>query len=226
MLVKNWMSSDVITVDENKSMAEASSLIKEHGIRCLPVMKNGSLTGIITDRDIKRSSASDANSLDVHELLYLLSKIQASEIMTRDPKTIPIDYTIEEAASMMLENKISHLPVMDKEGRLAGIITQSDVFRVLLSVTGLRKRGILFAFQLEDKPGSIREIADILRKYGGSIASIMTSYDNVPEGSRNVYIRMYGIDRENMIDLKSELKHAAALLYIVDHMEHRREIYI
>ena len=85
MLVKDWMTKEVITVNVNNSMYDAVKRIKENNIHRLPVMKNGNLVGIVTDRDLKRASASEATSLDIHELLYLLSKITIEEIMTKDP---------------------------------------------------------------------------------------------------------------------------------------------
>ena len=84
MLVKNWMSKNVITVDEKDSMQDAMKHLKEHDIRMLPVMKKGKLVGIVTDRDLKKASASDATTLEIHELLYLLTKIKVKDIMTRD----------------------------------------------------------------------------------------------------------------------------------------------
>ena len=93
MLVKNWMSREVITIDMNNSMQDANKLMKEHSINRLPVMEKGKLVGIVTDRDLKRASASDANSLEIHEILYLLSDIKVGEIMTKDPITVPPEYT-------------------------------------------------------------------------------------------------------------------------------------
>jgi acetoin utilization protein AcuB len=98
MLVKNWMSKPVVTIDVNSSMQDASHLLKKHHIRMIPVLHHEKLVGIITDRDLKRSSASDATSLDKHELLYLLSKVTAKEIMTKNPICVTPDYTIEETA--------------------------------------------------------------------------------------------------------------------------------
>ncbi|MBL7174579.1 MAG: CBS domain-containing protein [Desulfobacteraceae bacterium] len=225
MLVKNWMSKKVVTVDINDSMQDAVGLIKEHEIRMLPVMKKGKLVGIITDRDLKEASASDATSLEIHELLYLLTKIKVSDIMTKNPITVPPDYTVEETAQILLENKISGAPVVDDKGQIVGTITQTDIFKVLVSLTGLSKRGISFAFMLEDRPGSIKAVADTIRNYSGRMTSILSSYDNVTEGHRKVYIRMYDIDRSKLLELKKELKEKANLLYMVDHKENNREIY-
>jgi acetoin utilization protein AcuB len=225
MIVSNWMSKNVITVDVDDSMHDAMKRMKEKEIRMLPVLKKGKLVGVVTDRDIKRASASDATTLDVHELLYLVSKIKVGNIMTKDPVTVPQNFTVEETAEVLLKHKISGVPVVDQNGQLVGIITQTDLFRVLISLTGVSKGGIQFAFQLEDRPGSIKEVADIIRLYGGRMVSILTSYDGVPEGYRKVFIRMHSIERAKLQQLKEELSYKAALIYMVDHRENIREIF-
>ena len=225
MLVKNWMSKTVITIDANDSLQNAVKLLKEYNIRMLPVMKRDKLVGIVTDRDAKRASASDATTLEVHELLYLVSKIKVEDIMTKDPVTVPFDYTIEETAAILLKEKISGAPVVDHEGQVVGTITQSDIFKALISLTGVGPRGIQFALQVEDKPGSIREVADVIRGYGGRMLSILSTYENVPVGYREVYIRMYGVHRDDLSELKEDLREKGTLLYMIDHREGKREIY-
>jgi acetoin utilization protein AcuB len=225
MLVKNWMSQPVITVEASDSMLNAVNLLKEHDIRMLPVLKKGKLVGIVTDSDLKEASASDATTLEVHELFYLISKIKVEEVMTKDPITVPADYTVEEVAEILLKNKISGVPVTDQDGQVVGTITETDLFRVLIALTGIGKGGIMFAFTLEDRPGSIKEVTDVIRGYGGRLASILSSYERVPKGYRKVYVRMYGVDREKMPELKEKLKSKAEMLYMVDHREEKREIY-
>lgn len=225
MLVSNWMSKNVITVDVDDSMHAAMKLMKENGIRMIPVLKKDKLVGVVTDRDLKRASASDATTLDVHELLYLISKIKVQNVMTKDPVTVPYNYTVEETAAVLLKHKISGAPVVDQNGKVVGVITQTDLFRVLIALTGVGKGGIQFAFQLEDRPGSIKEVADIIRLYGGRMVSILTSYEGVPEGYRKVFIRMHSIERTKLQQLKEELSYKAALIYMVDHRENVREIY-
>lgn len=224
MLVKNWMSKEVATVDVNDSMQYASTLLKKNNIRGLPVMENGKLVGVVTDRDLKRASASDATSLEIHELLFLISKIKIKGIMTKNPITIPVDYTIEEAAEVLLDNKLTGVPVLDSEDNLVGVITQTDIFRVLVSLTGVRMKGIQFGFLLEDKPGSIKDVADIIRKYGCNVVSIMSSHDD-KIGYRHVYIRACDCDRESLGQMKEELKTKANMLYLVDHAEKKKEVY-
>ena len=225
MLVKNWMSKPAITIDANASMNDAIKLLKNHNIKMLPVMENGKLVGIVTDRDLKRASASDATSLEIHELLYLISKIKIREIMTQNPITVPQDYTVEETAEILLKHNISGVPVVDQHHNVVGTITQNDIFRILISLTGAEKRGIQFGVEVEDRPGSIKEITDIIREYGGRMASILTSYDRAPEGFRRVYIRMYGIDRFKVNKLKEAIREKASLLYLVDRREVHRETF-
>ena len=225
MLVNNWMSREVVTIDANDSMQAALALMKKSDIRMLPVVKKGKLVGIVTDRDLKRASASDATTLDVHELLYLISKIKVQDIMTKNPITVPQNFTVEETAEVLLTNKISGVPVVDQNGDIVGTITQTDLFRVIISLTGVGTRGIQFAFQLEDRPGSIKEVCDVIRKFQGRIVSILTSYEGVAEGYRKVYIRIHSIERSRLQQLKEELSRMAALIYMVDHRENKREIY-
>jgi len=225
MLVKDWMSRTVITIDANDSMQDAMKLLKDHEIRMLPVLEYGKLVGIVTDRDLKRASASDATTLEIHELLYLISNIKVKEIMTQNPITVPIDHTVEETAQILLKNEISGVPVLGHDGAIAGTITQADLFRVIISLTGVDQKGIQLALQIEDTPGAISESINIIRKYGGRIMSILSSNEHAREGCRRIYIRTYDIDRQKLEALKNALREKATLLYLVDHRESNRIIY-
>lgn len=225
MLVKNWMSKEVWTVGVNDSMQQAISICREHKIRMLPVLKDGKLVGVLSDSDLKRASASDATTLDIHELLYLLSKIKVKDIMTKNPVTVPPDHTVEETAEILMNRRISGAPVVDEKGRVVGIITRDDLFKVLIALSGLGKKGIQWAFQVEDRPGSIKELTDLIRSYDGRIGSILSSYERVPPGFRIVYIRGYHIDRAKLPQLQNDLKKKATMLYIVDHRENKREVF-
>ncbi len=214
MLVRDWMSSDVITIDENTSMMKALHIMKENRIRRLPVTARGALVGIISDRDLKEASPSKATTLDVHELYYLLAEIKVKEIMTKNPITIQPEETVERAAVIMLEHKVSGLPVVTPQNELVGVITQSDVFRAFVNITGIYKGGVQFAFSLEDRPGSIKEVADTMREHGGRIVSILSSTDMAQEGSRNVYIRIRDLAPEALEKLEKELRQKYQVLYV------------
>jgi acetoin utilization protein AcuB len=225
MLVRNWMNPTVISIEAQASMAEALNLLKENQIKTLPVFDRETLVGVVTDRDLKRASASDATLLEIHELLHALTRIKVRDIMSRKPITIPDTYTVEEAAEVLRDHHISGAPVMDAKGRMVGMISQNDLFNALMSLTGVKRRGIHLAFEVEDRPGSIKDLADIIRRYGGRMASILSSYDRAPQGFRHVYIRAYQVDREKIGAMLEELQAAAKLRYLVDHREKRREIF-
>lgn len=131
-MVKDWMTSDPIIIDPRTTLPEAARLMKECSIRRLPVVENGRLVGIVTLGDIREASPSNATSLSIYELNYLLSRLTIGEVMTREPISITSDTSIEAAARLMLERKIGGLPVVDA-GKVVGIITESDIFRLLVT---------------------------------------------------------------------------------------------
>jgi acetoin utilization protein AcuB len=225
MLVKYWMSKDVITVQVDDSMQKAMDLMDKNDIHMLPVMDNTDLVGIVTDRDLKRAKAAIGTSMNTYDFQKLQSEIKVESFMSSDLITVQRDVSIEETAEKLIMNKISGVPVVGDDGILEGVITKTDLFKVLISLTGLKKRGIQFALIVKDMPGSIREITEIIRKYGGRMACILTSYERVPKGFRRIYIRMYSIDRFKLRRLEEELREKAKLLYMVDHKEVVREIY-
>ncbi|MGC8492494.1 MAG: CBS and ACT domain-containing protein [Syntrophobacteraceae bacterium] len=225
MLVRNWMTKDPVTIDQEASMQDASSLMRKHKVRMLPVLKNGRLVGVVSDSDLKRASASDATLLDIHELLYLIAKIKVRDIMAKPAIAVPEDFTVEEAARELMEHKISGVPVLNAAGNLTGIITRHDIFKILLSLSGLDKKGIQFALRIDDTPGSIKLLTDVIRKHGGRIASILTSYEYVPEGKRMVYLRVYAIDSRILPLLTRELGEKGTLVYFVDHMNNERKTF-
>ena len=227
MLVKLWMSKDVITVREDAPMMKASIIMKERKVRCLPVVdKKGKLVGIVTDDDIRDASPSKATTLDVYELNYLLATIKVESIMTRNLVFVRPDETVEFAAILMLENKISALPVIDDKDALVGIITQTDVFKCLIHITGAYTGGVQIALSLEDRPGSIKEAADVIRSYGGRIVSILSTRETAEEGCRDVYIRSTSVPPDKVRELVAEMEAKFIVLYtvqdVLDEVEKRR----
>ncbi len=225
MLIKNWMTNNPTTIDREERLDCAIEMMRDGRFRALPVTHKGNLCGIITDRDVKKASASDATALSVHEMLYLISKIKIKQIMTTDTITIPWDHTIEEAAEVMTRKKISSLPVVDLNERLAGIITLTDIARALIYITGYGKRGLALALLVEDRPGIIRELADIIRDHQGRIHSILSIHNGAAEGYRKIIFRIYQIDRNRLVQMYARLNEQSRLLYYVDHRLDERQLF-
>ena len=131
--VKDWMAGDVVTVTPDTMLSAAHRLMVDKGIRRLPVVKkNGKLVGIVTRGDIRGAEPSDVTTLTIWEINYLLAHLKIKEIMTRDPLWVTPEATLAEAAHLMLQHRISGLPVVNEKMRVVGIITESDLFRFMV----------------------------------------------------------------------------------------------
>ena len=199
MLVKYWMSTEVVTVDENVSLMKASKLMKDHKIKHLPVLREGRLTGIVSDRDLKEAQPSDATSLDIHEIYYLLDKIKIKNLMSANLHTTTEGEVIERAAAQMLEHDISALPVVDNEGDLVGIVSKGDLFRAMIAISGVHQAQLQIGLEVEEKAGIVKKITDMVRTHGGRIISITTHSEDAPEGFRHLYIRCKGVEDEEVL---------------------------
>ena len=211
MLVKDWMTREVRTVEEDMSIMKASRLMKEKGFQHLPVVRQGRLTGIVSDRDLKEAHPSKATSLDIHELYYLLDKLQVKKVMSKNPHTVSGDETTDKAAVLLLKHDISALPVVDQKGGLQGIITKGDVFRAMTSVSGIYQAPLQLCVEIEDRPGSIRQVTDVIRAHGGRMVSMITTYEQAAKGFRHLYIRTK--DAKNEDALFAELESKFKLIY-------------
>lgn len=132
ILVKDWMTTNVLTTQPHTPISDAHQMMKVNTVRRLPVVNNGKLVGIITIGDVREASPSDATTLSIWELNYLWAQLTVDKVMSRNVLTVQADTSILDAAEMMLEHKISGLPVVGKDGKLVGIITESDIFRLLV----------------------------------------------------------------------------------------------
>jgi acetoin utilization protein AcuB len=213
MPVKDWMSQDLVTIEEDTSIMKASKIMRQNHIQHLPVLRKGLLVGIVSDRDLREATPSKATTLDIHEMYYLLDTIEVKTLMPKHLYTIAPRDTVEKAAAVMLKHHISALPVVDAQEALAGIITKGDVFRAFVSISGIHQGALAMGFELPDQPGSIKLVTDVIRAHGGRIASILTGYEGVPEGARHVFIRAKGIKDEKA--LLQELEVKIRVLYFI-----------
>ena len=130
--IEKWMTSPIVSVSPNSSIIEADRIMQEYGIRRLPVLKNGALVGIVTKGDVREARASSANSLSIWELNYLIARLKVEQIMSHNVYHITPDADIADAAELMMSRKVSGLPVVNAKGECVGIITESDIFRMLV----------------------------------------------------------------------------------------------
>ncbi|MBI4666027.1 MAG: CBS domain-containing protein [Nitrospinae bacterium] len=217
MLINDWMTKNVITADDEMSIMQASAIMRSKSIRYLPIVDAaGRLAGVVTDRDLKAAAPSKATSLDVFELHYLLANVEVKEIMTRNVIWARPSETVELAAVLMIDNKISGMPVVDTEMRVVGVITQVDIFRALVTITGAYQDGVQFALNLDDRPGSLKEAADEIRAHGGRIVSVLTHYPNAGGGLREVYFRIHRVEPPKLAELKEALASKFRLLNVVE----------
>ena len=193
MPVQNWMTTDVVSVGPDTSLLKVGKLMKDHHIRRIPVVDdNGQVVGIISDRDVRDASPSKATTLDMYEMHYLLAELKAKNIMTAKPITVKPTDTVEQAALIMLDNKVGGLPVVDDNGRLVGIISDHDVFKALVDITGARMGGLQFAIELPDQPGTARPLFDLLRAHNARLLSVLTVSN--ADGNRQLFIRVRDLE--------------------------------
>ncbi len=174
MIVQHRMKPNPITVGPHDSFRHAMSLIRQRGIRHLPVVEGNRLVGIVTDRDIRQSSPSPATGLEVHELHYLLEQVQVREIMTSKVVTVTPETLIEEAARLMLRHRIGGLPVV-QDGLLVGIITETDILQAFVDMMGLQQEQTRLELVLEDRPGAFLEACRLIQEQGGDIVSVVST---------------------------------------------------
>ncbi len=174
MYIGRIMHTDLITVPPEATLVEASALIEEKKIDHLLVVDDKKkLLGIISDRDLKQNWASPATSLATHELNYLLEKVTVSMIMIKTVVTIPVDTTIERAAFIMQQNRISALPAMDND-KLVGIITSSDVLDILLQAIGISDDSVRLSIFVKDSIGRLSEVTEALKQANVNVQSLFS----------------------------------------------------
>jgi acetoin utilization protein AcuB len=199
MLVSNRMTPDPITVSDKTPIDEALKVMRDKGVRRLPVLnKKGKLVGIVAEKDILYASPSPATSLSIHEIHYLVSKLTVGEIMTKDVFTVTGDTPLEEAARVMADHRIGALPVM-RNGKLVGIITETDIFKALLELLGAREPGVRLTMKMREGQGVLPLCTEAMSKLGGRVLALLTSSADEP-GYRVVTVKVTGVDREKLLE--------------------------
>lgn len=195
MLVKSRMSHPVITIEPDMPIMDALNLMKTNKIRRAPVVdKNGKLLGIVSDKDLLNAGPSQATSLSVWEINYLVGKITVKKVMTQKVRTVSENTPIEEAARIMVDNKVGGLPVMGDK-KLVGMITESDLFKILLELMGARESGVRVTAIIPEKLGELDQITHAIAEAGGSFISF-GQFNGDDDDNRIVTFKVSGMDEE------------------------------
>ncbi|HBG66289.1 MAG TPA: hypothetical protein DDW78_07450 [Treponema sp.] len=195
MLVKDMMTRNPVTVSPETSILDAKDIMTKHNIKKLPVLdRSGSLAGILTRNDLIKAAPSDATTLDMFELSYLLSKLTAEKVMRKDVKTVTENETVEEAARLMEDYGIGCLPVL-KNKLLVGIVTESDLFRTFIDMFDTRSAGVRATVIVDEKPGQLGKISQAIADLGGNIVAVVTCPASMDQ-RRKVTVKASGITLE------------------------------
>ena len=188
MLVKDIMTSDVVTVGEDQSMLEAREILRGKNLVSLPVTDDlKRIRGIITVDDIGKASPSDSSTLSRYEANYLLGRLKVKDVMRRTVVTVDADDTIEFVAYKLYKYRVNALPVVNNENRLCGIVSRSDIFRSIVEIMGMNRNCLRITIEAPDKVGVVAEISNIMKDDGINIISLVTKQNG--DGTAEVTIR-------------------------------------
>jgi acetoin utilization protein AcuB len=193
MLVGEVMTRNPVTIRDDEGIDEGLHLMRERKVRRLPVLNAaGNMVGIVSDHDLLHAAPSPATTLSVHELHYLLAKLKIRQVMSSPVITVTEDTPLEEAARIMADNKIGGLPVL-RDARLVGIITETDIFKVLLMLLGARTPGQRVTLEMKDRKGSLARLTKAIADLGGNIISLAT-YSGSTEGAARITVKVNEVD--------------------------------
>ena len=196
MNVGRRMSYPVFTVQPDTPIVKAHELMAHEKVHRAPVVKNGKLVGIITENDILKAYPSSATSLAVWEITALLAKITVKDIMKKDVETVQEDTPIEDAARIIADKKISALPVM-RGTDLVGIITETDLFRIMLEMLGARHPGVRFSVLMPYQPGQIAKLTQAIYEKGGNIVALST-FEGDSSGNFMTMLKVENVDQDEI----------------------------
>jgi acetoin utilization protein AcuB len=193
MRVRDIMSTNVVAVDQKTSIHDARKIMEAHRIRRLPVIKRDKLVGLVTKHMLLEASPSPATSLSIHELHYLLAKMTVKDIMVNKPYTISPDMPVEEAMQLGQEMGFGAFPVVE-DGKLVGVVTESDIVRIMTRVLGVREKGRRIDIKASKEFGSLKGILEILDRSKTILLSMMTVSPEEEDDNWLIVLRLKGED--------------------------------
>ena len=176
MDVGHFMTKDVITVTSETRVTDAVDIMESNHFHRLPVVKEGKYIGIVTEEEVAENSPSSATSLSIYEMNYLFDKMTVGEIMLQHNITVTADTLLEEAATLMKEQNVTVLPVLDNAQHIVGVVTYKDIFKALIDLSGYNDPGSRFLIYIdEDRVGILAHITQTLADAGISLSHIMVN---------------------------------------------------
>lgn len=198
MLVRDRMTADPITITSETSFPDAFRILREKGIRHLPVVdKKRRLVGVLARTDLLHASPSKATSLSYFELTYLLANLHVRQVMSTPPITVSEDAPLEEAARVMVQKKIGCLPVM-REGDLVGLITETDIFKTFVEILGGEEASLRVTVRVRDVRGELARVAGVIARHGGNICAV-ARFRGAASGHCFITFRLEGVDEKSLI---------------------------
>lgn len=204
MIIKDVMTKDPVCVEESTPITEAKQIMVKNNFGKLPVLNSSKkLVGIITKNDIAKVSPSDATTLDMYEISYLLSKLNCGKCMTKKVFTVSEKEVVEEAAKIMIDNEIGCVPVVENDV-VVGIVTESDLFQLFTNIFGARHNGVRANFYMQDKPGEFATFAAKVAEAKGNVITIVTR-ESEKEGTRRVTVKVTDVSIDAMKSILSAI---------------------
>lgn len=197
MFVRDCMTANPITISSSTPVLEALNILKKNKIRQLPVSDKNQLVGLVTRHELLTVSPSPATTLSVYEMNYLLAKMEVREVMNKRPVTVEPSTTIEESALIMRDNKLDALLVTEN-GKLVGIITESDIFEQMIRIFGLRKPGTRLVIETRDRVGVLVEILDVVKSLGINLTGI--AFMDKSDQKVQIMLRVSTVEPGELVD--------------------------
>ena len=201
MAVKDFMTRKVVYISPDTTIAHSADIMRDQKLHRLPVIENDKLVGLVTEGTIAEASPSKATSLSIYEMNYLLNKTKVKDVMIHDVVTVSKYASLEDATYLMLKNKIGILPVVDNE-QVYGVITDRDIFKAFLEVSGYGEEGVRMRFVTEDKVGVLAKIVTLIVEENLNISNTV----NIPRKDGKIVIEVQIDGNVDMTALKAKFE--------------------
>lgn len=197
------MTQNPYTVEKSTPVTDAQTIMQREKIHRLPVLHGGKLVGIISEKDLLYATPSPATSLNVYEMNNLLSKLKVESVMSKKVLTVEPSTLVEDAARKLVDNDIGGLPVVENH-KLVGIITESDLFRLLIDLFGTRKKGVRATLRVPERPGELADTTRAIAEAGGNVISMGTFSGN-DMSNAVMTLKVEGLGKDQLLSILEPL---------------------